>query len=74
MTSVCLLTCRQIDILCRKLPPGGSVLVLKTVQEMLGDTFSLNHTLPELLKDTYFMQEINTRWLCPGLKDTAGSA
>ena len=31
--------CGQIDILCKKLRPGGSVLDLKILQEVLADTF-----------------------------------
>ena len=35
---VCFSVCGQIDILCKKLTPGGSVLALKILQEVLKDS------------------------------------
>ena len=59
----CLFACGQIDILCKKLTPGGFVLALKVLPEVLKDTFYkklapggcvLTLKIPkEVLKDTF---------------------
>ena len=49
----CLFVCGQIDISCKKLTPGGSVLALDTFSVLKILCLGLKDTLQEVFKDTF---------------------